>query len=86
MLDALVNFHVEPQPKKRVCSKRHHSSHTKFTDNEARPRKKERKELDRSRLAALIDEEIRQIGELKINDGASSSTSASSERSTIDVA
>ena len=79
VLEALFKERTETQPKPRVRSKRHRSSHTTEAGDEACARKRERIELERASKASLEDEEIHQMRELEMVVGASISVLVSGE-------
>lgn len=84
VLEALFKERTETQPKPRVRSKRHRSSHTTEASDETRARTKEQTEVEQDRRASLVDEEIRLRREKNIVIGASSSVAESKARNNID--
>lgn len=65
-----------------MSTKRHCSSHTTKAGNEARARKKVRLDLEWSRKASLVDEEIRYMRVIEMVVGDSSSVLVCDEMST----
>lgn len=59
ILEALSNVPAKPQSKQCMLTKMHHSIHTTEAGDEYRVRKRERIEMERTRKASLVDQDIR---------------------------